>query len=231
MSKKADSVVDPMEIAISELLTLANSKIRNEHDILQQKILDFNQSVLKDRKELITMYQYAPLFRKHVFPDIDLIHMSYFLNLCLEPTFINADVLGPRRFGLLSIKAPDRYLNPTHIENLLEQYDFVKNNDYYIKQDVSFGKTKRDIVMISPRVLEICLTCATTIGYIYRNYYFFLETVKRSYSQYKKEYTINEWNAKKARAMDEYNKAMIEYNKAKSEYKELRKRQAKNTKY
>lgn len=116
--------------------------------------------------------------------------MQYFLQLHQDPTFINADLLGPEKFGILSLEGNKRSITTKQFQTILDQYDFRENEDYFTRGDVPTRKTKRTVYVISPYVLMTVLTGAKLLGKHYRKYYFFLELAIHAYGSYQSMYTL-----------------------------------------
>lgn len=194
--KKYEAVpkVDPVEVAINELIKDNNHILIVKNNILKQQIIDFNQNILNIHEKEIDICDYITLFKEQLITDVDLTYMSYFLKLHQEPTFINADELGPQRFKVLSLESNKRSLTTKQLQSIMDQYDFKENEDYFKRGDVPplGAKTPRTVYVISPYVLKTCLTGSKAMGRIYRQYYFFLELSIHAYSKYQFMYTLED---------------------------------------
>lgn len=154
------------------------------------------------------------MFRNNIFPDVDVSHLQYFLELHQNPTFVNADLLGPEKFGILSLEKNKRCITSKQFQLLTDQYNFINNEDYFTRGDVPPGnvsKTKRTIYIISPYVLKTCLTGSKYLGKEYRKYYFFLELTIYAYSDYQKLYVLEDRKST-IKKLEESNKRLEESN-------------------
>jgi hypothetical protein len=182
--------VDPVALAINDLITSNNYILIAKNDILKQRVSDFNTRILNTNETEINICNYVSEFRNSVCPDVDISHMQYFLQLHQDPTFINADLLGPQKFGVLSIQPNRKNIESRHIKSLMDQYDFKENEDYFTREDVLSGKIKRTVYVISPYVLKVCLVGSKLLGKHFRKYYFFLELAIHAYSNYQSMYVL-----------------------------------------
>lgn len=148
--------LDPVEVAVNELIANNNHILIAKNDILKQQILEFNQSILNIHENEISIFDYITPFRNRLFPHVNMTNMRYFLELDLNPVFINADDLGPQRFKILALERNKKSITTKQFESLMIQYDFKENEDYFKRGDVPplYSKKPRTVYIISPDVPE-----------------------------------------------------------------------------
>ena len=186
------SKANPVETAMKAFVATQNVILDAENEKRKQQISAFNKAVVNIREKKIDMLNYVTLFRNRVFPDVDISHTQYLLQLKMNPIMVDADDLGPRRFNILSLEGGCDYITQEQFLELFEEYGFIEDEDYF-KSSIAFRNNKTIYTYdISPLALKTCLTYSKKLGRRYKDCYFFLATVKRAYEDYNHRYDFEE---------------------------------------
>lgn len=181
--------MDPIKAAIDAFVITQNNILESDHSTRKQQALLFNKAIVSIRARKITIDKYITLFRNQVFPDLNIAHILYLLQLHQNHTLIDADDLGPRRFNVLSLEGRNNNLTSEQLENLFKRCGLIKREDYYkgsiFRTDISSAG-----YVLNPSAFKTCLTCSKKIGHKYMTYYFFLEIFMDAYNDYQNRYDI-----------------------------------------